>query len=202
MPNIDEHRWFEVDHERQRAAKPTPAMFLDRDGVLIFEKHYLGDPEQVEIYPGVAEKLESLRRLWVPIVVVTNQSGIGQGFYDWLDYELVHERMIELLKLDKPFTGTYANSHLPSDSEASWRKPNPGMFLQAAADLNIRLEDSVMVGDKCIDLAAAARAGVKNLVHVRTGHGDAERSMATKDFPDAEFVDSLADLNIDLYYKV
>lgn len=201
MPFLDEQRWYEIHHKSNQSITKTPAIFLDRDGVIIAEKHYLRDPEQVELYSGVAEKLEFLLQLKLPIVVVTNQSGIGQGLFGWADYNLVHQRILDLLRMDQPFAAVYANAHHPAETEASWRKPNPGMFLQAAADLNICLKSSVMVGDKWVDLEAAARAGIKHLVHVRTGHGVSERSTVIKHWPQAEFVNSLAQLNLDHFCK-
>ena len=191
MPLLDENRWFEIYDKSRYSSAETPAIFLDRDGVIIEEKHYLQDPEQVELYPGVAEKLEYLCRLKLPIVVVTNQSGIGQGLFGWAQYSLVHQRILDLLKMDQPLAAVYANAHHPTETEASWRKPNPGMILQAAADLNICLESSVMVGDKWVDLDAAVRAGIKHLVHVETGHGVRERPTVIRHCPGVELIDSL-----------
>lgn len=146
MPLLDEQRWYEIHDESSHSSAKTPAIFLDRDGVIIVERHYLQDPEQVELYPGVTEKLKFLRQLKVPIVVVTNQSGIGQGLFGWAEYNLVHQRILDLLGMEQPFSAVYANGHHPAETEAPWRKPNPGMILQAAADMNICLESSVMVG--------------------------------------------------------
>lgn len=198
MPFLDERCWYEIYDAPREQGAPRSGIFLDRDGVIIEEKHYLQDPEQVELYPGVADVLESFRSLNVPVVVVTNQSGIGQGFFGWAEFHAVHRRILDLLPLEQPFAAIYANAHHPSERQASWRKPNSGMILRAAADLNISLESSVMVGDKLVDLQAAERAGVKRLVHVRTGHGDTERSKVITHCPQAELIDSLADLNFDL----
>ena len=100
MPFLDNQRWFQIYDESRHSSAKTAAIFLDRDGVIILEKHYLQDPEQVELYPGVDKKLESLRQLNVPIVIVTNQSGIGQGLFGWAEYKLVHQRMLDLLRID------------------------------------------------------------------------------------------------------
>jgi D-glycero-D-manno-heptose 1,7-bisphosphate phosphatase len=198
MPFLDEQRWCQIHDEPNYSSTKTPAIFLDRDGVIIVEKNYLQDPEQVEIYPGVAKKLEALRQLKVPIMIVTNQSGIGQGFFGWAEYNLVHQRMLDLLGMDQLFSAVYANAHHPAETEALWRKPNPGMILQAAADMNICLESSVMVGDKWVDLKAATQAGIKHLVHVKTGHGASERPVVLKYCPQAVLINSLADLSLDL----
>lgn len=197
MPLLDNDRWFELYLENSAAGEPRPAVFLDRDGVIIHEKHYLRDPGDVELYPGVTETLARLRQAEIPVVVVTNQSGIGQGMFDWSDFHLVHERILETIPVERPFAAVYANAHHPSQSGAAWRKPNPGMFLQAADDLRISLENSLMVGDKLVDLQAAHDAGVGQLVHVLTGHGRRERSKVVTRFPDALLADSLGDVDIE-----
>lgn len=199
MPFLNEQRFYEIHKDFHPPSRKTPAIFLDRDGVVIVEKHYLKDPEEVELYPGVAEKFESLSRLKVPVVLVTNQSGIGQGLFGWADYQRVHQRMLELLGMDQPFTAVYANGHHPAETQASWRKPNPGMMLQAASDMNLALASSVMVGDKWVDLEAAARAGISRLIHVRTGYGVIEVAAVMKDFPQAVTIDSLARLDLDIF---
>jgi D-glycero-D-manno-heptose 1,7-bisphosphate phosphatase len=128
---------------------------------------------------------------------VTNQSGIGRGFFTWQDYLAVHMRMLELLAIDRPFAAVYANAYRPDeegDVSRSWRKPNPGMLFQAASDLDLCLESSVMIGDKLVDLQAADRAGVRQLIHVLSGHGATERPKIVRAFPAAELADSLADV--------
>jgi D-glycero-D-manno-heptose 1,7-bisphosphate phosphatase len=198
MPFIDKERWCTIEGRPTRGTK-RGALFLDRDGVIIVEKHYLRDPDQVELYAGVVEKLRVLRHCNLPVIVVTNQSGIGQGMFEWSDYMRVHERLLHLLRMTQPFTAVYANSHHPSDIRAFWRKPNPGMILQAASDLDISLEASVMVGDKCVDLEAAMRAGIRHVVHVRTGHGETERPQVLNRYPRAQLVESLAELDLSCF---
>jgi D-glycero-D-manno-heptose 1,7-bisphosphate phosphatase len=195
MPFLNSQHWHEI--HRPKGAARTPAIFLDRDGVIIEEKHYLRDPDQVELIPGTVAKLKELLRHGLPLVVVTNQSGIGQGLFSWAAYELVHQRMLDLIGIDKPFAAIYANSHAPTETQGTWRKPNPGMFVQAAADLNLCLESSAMVGDKVVDLEAASRAGIKRIVHVKTGHGTSERAKVIACYPRAELVNSLADFALD-----
>lgn len=103
--------------------------------------------------------------------------------------------MLDLLDIDRPFAAVYANSYRPDeggDAEAPWRKPSPGMLLQAASDLDLHLESSVMVGDKLVDLQAGDRAGIIRLIHIRSGHGAGERPKIAANFPGAELADSLA----------
>lgn len=199
MPFLDESRWYEIYDDPRASSAPRPGIFLDRDGVVIEEKHYLQHPDEVEVYPGVAETLASLSRARVSVVLVTNQAGIGRGLFQWDQYHLVHARMLELLGIPRPFAAVYANSYRPEEIGAEWRKPKPGMFLQAAADLNISLGESIMVGDKLVDLMAAGRAGIARLVHVRSGHGEEERPAVTRECPQAEQIDSLAQLDISRY---
>ncbi len=175
----------------------APAVFLDRDGVIIAEKHYISDPDQVAVLPGVSEKLAEIRDLNIPIIVLTNQSAIGQGLFGWDSYDRVNSRILEILGIEAPFTAVYANSYPPSAGTEQWRKPNPGMFIQAALDLNLDLSSSLMVGDKWVDLEAASRAGVGRLVHVLTGHGIRERAKVLESFPQASIIDSLAQLDIE-----
>lgn len=197
MPFLDESRWYDLNTGPSDRGSKTPAIFLDRDGVIIEEKHYISRPEQVEVLPGIPEKIAELRALKVPIIVITNQSGIGQGLLKWSDFDLIQARLMEILGMENPFSAVYANSHLSADNQADWRKPNPGMLLTAARDLNIDLESSLMVGDKWVDLEAANRAGVGHLAHVLTGHGNSERPKVLESFPRAVLLDSLADLIIE-----
>jgi D-glycero-D-manno-heptose 1,7-bisphosphate phosphatase len=168
-------------------AGPTPqarpCLFLDRDGCLIEEKDYLCDPEQVFLILGAAEVIRSARDHGWAVAVVTNQSGIGRGRFDWDAYEAVERRVEEKLKaqgavVDAVFACPYIEKGglPPYDRDDSWRKPGPGMLLEAARTLNVDLAQSIMAGDKLADLEAGAAAGLRLVAHVRTGHGAKERS--------------------------
>ena len=159
---------------------PTPALFLDRDGVLIEDRHYLCDPNEVSLCPGSKELVTAaIKRNWA-VVVITNQSGIARGYFDWSDYERVNDRMLTLLGTSAPLSGIYANGHGPNAPAGSWRKPNPAMLLNASQELNLDLKKSVLVGDRLSDLEAGLRAGLRNLIHVLTGHGKSERPLIKK----------------------
>jgi len=150
-------------------------MFLDRDGVLIEDKHYLCDPIQVVLCPGVKMLLKQAKKINLPVIVITNQSGIARGFFNWQAYERVTDRLLELLGSTAPLAGIYANGHGPDAPVNCWRKPSPAMLLAAAADLNLDLSRSLLIGDRLSDLQAGKRAGLPWLVHVLTGHGAKER---------------------------
>ena len=154
---------------------PTPALFLDRDGVLIEDKHYLCNPDDVQLCAGAKNLLEKAKNDQWPVVVITNQSGIARGLIDWNAYESVSQRLLKLLGPETLISAIYANGYGPDAPLNSWRKPSPGMLLAAAKDLNIDLSRSILVGDRLTDLQAGASAGLPLLIHVLTGHGQEER---------------------------
>lgn len=157
------------------SAYPKPAVFLDRDGVLIEDKHHLSDPDAVQLCPGARELIQHANVAGWPVVVITNQSGIARGHFNWDAYERVTDRLVSLLGTQAPLAAIYANGHGPQAGASSWRKPSPAMLLAAAQDLHLDLNHSLVVGDRISDLQAGAAAGLPWLVHVLTGHGHHER---------------------------
>lgn len=153
----------------------TPALFLDRDGVLIEEIHYIANPADVVLCKGVLEILKVAKNINLPVVIVTNQSGIFRGLCSWQDYELVTDRLLNLLGDRVSIAAIYANSHGPDSPADSWRKPSPSMLLAAAFDLNLDLKNSLLIGDRLSDLQAGASAGLNSLCHVLSMHGINER---------------------------
>ena len=169
------HVIFNKKSLKNKASKP--AIFFDRDGVIIKDMHYIRDSKDVEILQGIKELLFISHDLGWLNIVITNQSGISRGFFKWQDYEKVTLKMLEML--GKPFfiDGIYANSFEPFEnlSTDSWRKPNPNMLVQAALDFDINLKESILIGDRLTDLLAGHNAGLQRFVHVLTGHGLNER---------------------------
>lgn len=154
-----------------------PAIFMDRDGTLNEEVGYLHRPEDVVLVPGAAEALARLNALGVPVVVVTNQAGIGKGRYGWEEFEEVMARIREILaRAGARMDGVYAAPHHVrgigeyQHPDHPDRKPNPGMLLRAAEELGLDLARSWMIGDKELDLGAGRNAGCK-VALVRTGYG-------------------------------
>ncbi|MBS4062032.1 MAG: D-glycero-beta-D-manno-heptose 1,7-bisphosphate 7-phosphatase [Bacteroidetes bacterium] len=137
------------------------AVFLDRDGTINEDCGYLGDPKQVRILPGVTEALTLLKEHRWLLVVVSNQSGIGRGYYGKDDLRAVRE-VIEMQLSAQGLTldGAYFCPHAP-DEKCACRKPEPGLLLQAADDLDIDLKRSWMIGDKFSDVEAGKRAGCR-----------------------------------------
>jgi len=154
-----------------------PAVFLDRDGTLNVETDYLHRPEDAVLFPGAAAAIARLNAVSVPVIVVTNQSGIGRGKYGWPEYQSVMERIGELLALEGAhlddayacpyFKGAVGEYRHPDHPD---RKPNPGMLLKAAEKHGIDLTRSWMIGDKECDLEAGRRAGCRTAL-VLTGYG-------------------------------
>jgi D-glycero-D-manno-heptose 1,7-bisphosphate phosphatase len=150
-----------------------PALFLDRDGVLNEEVNYLHDPRELVLIHGVGRVIADFNRLGIPVVVVTNQAGIGRGYYNVAAYESVNRAINEHLKKEgATIDAWYFCPHAP-DSGCHCRKPQPGMILQAIADLGIDACKSILVGDKISDLEAATAAHIDGML-VRTGHGREE----------------------------
>ncbi|CAN5866312.1 D-glycero-beta-D-manno-heptose 1,7-bisphosphate 7-phosphatase [soil metagenome] len=155
-------------------------VFLDRDGVINTEVSYLHDPEQLEIIPGALEAIAQLSRSGAAVVVVTNQAGIGRGKYTERDFAAVTSRLDELVAtVGARLDGTYFCPHHPDAGLGEYRracrcrKPGPGMLEQAAAEHDLDLRRSILVGDKATDLEAGRAVGAVAVL-VRTGYGASE----------------------------
>lgn len=154
-----------------------PAVFLDRDGTLIEEAHYLSDPEGVRLLPGAAAAIKRLHAAGFAAVVVTNQSAIARGMLTEARLAEIHAELERQLRAEGATLD--AILHCPvapvgSDRrvvEHSDRKPGPGMLLRAARELGLDLARSWMVGDLISDLLAGRNAGVRGTILVRTGYG-------------------------------
>jgi D-glycero-D-manno-heptose 1,7-bisphosphate phosphatase len=147
------------------------AVFLDRDGTLIEEKEYLHRPEEVVIFPGVGLALKRLQDLGFKLFVVTNQSGVGRGYFPLEDVHRVHEHLCrELAKDGVRIEKIYIAPEAP-DAPSRGRKPSPQFLFDARDEFGIDLAQSYMIGDKLIDLECGWNAGVKRSILVRTGYG-------------------------------
>ena len=173
-----------------RVSDGRPALFCDRDGVIVEEVGYLGKPADVRIIPAAASLIRAANDHGIRVVVVTNQSGIGRGYYGWDDFRAVQGRIVEeLARSGAEIDLVIASGHhekgdgvFASDGH-KWRKPSPGMILLAKERLNIDLQGSLIVGDKLSDLQAGHAAGIGNGLLVRTGHGeDAASNLASTSF--------------------
>ncbi len=182
---VAEGVWLEVWAELGRHVAPRPGLFLDRDGVVVEEVHYLHRATNVRLQSGGAALIRDARAAGIPVAVVTNQSGIGRGLYGWDDFHAVEAEIRSRLaaegaSLDAvaacPFHPEFTPGWLAA--HAHWRKPGPGMVLLLGERLGIDLARSWLVGDKASDAAAARAAGLAGAVHVLTGHGARFRAEA------------------------
>lgn len=147
------------------------ALFLDRDGTVIHDLHYLADPEKVSFLPGVHRALITLQQKGYALVSVSNQSGIGRGIITEEQARSVEARILaEFRAAGVGMTGSYVCPHAPEEGCAC-RKPLPGMLLQAARDLDLDLSQSWMIGDKMTDVAAGTAAGCRTVL-INRKHGD------------------------------
>ncbi|HKA91991.1 MAG TPA: HAD family hydrolase [Haliangiales bacterium] len=148
-----------------------PAAFLDRDGTIIDDPGYLGDPGGVRLLPGAAEAVAALAAAGYTVVVVTNQSGVGRGLYDEAAVEAVNRRVGQLLVAADPrarIERFYHCPHVPAEL-CECRKPRPGMLLRAARELSLDLAASLAIGDGERDVQAAVAAGCRKAVRIGPG---------------------------------
>ncbi len=191
--------WCEI---RAGARCGGAALFLDRDGVVVEETDYLCRVDDVAMVPGAAAVIAEGNRRHIPVVLVTNQAGIGRGYYGWDAFAAVQNAISAHLEAaGGRLDAVYACPHHPIGKGAfrhldhPARKPNPGMILRAAADLALDLHKSWLVGDKTIDIEAAKRAGLAGALLVMTGYGETEQpqsaALAAADF-EVRFGQSIA----------
>jgi histidinol-phosphate phosphatase family protein len=158
---------------RHRGRAPGPGVFVDRDGTLVVERGYLSDPAGIELLPGAARALLELKAAGLPVIVISNQSGVGRGLFP---LERVHQAMarlrVELRAAGVELDGIYFCPHRPEDGCAC-RKPGTLLLERAAEDHQLRLRASTMVGDKALDVETAHAAGARGIL-VRSGYGREE----------------------------
>jgi D-glycero-D-manno-heptose 1,7-bisphosphate phosphatase len=143
-----------------------PAVFIDRDGTIIHDADYCSDPQQVKLFPRVAEALKCLKSHGFRLIIITNQSGIGRGFFSLEQYRAVEAEILRQLGNDL-VDATYFCPHLP-DHGCDCRKPEPGMISQAAEEHRVDLRRSFLIGDKESDAECGRNVGIRT-IRVRTG---------------------------------
>lgn len=167
------------------------AVFLDRDGTLIAEKEYLRRPEEVEILPGAAAALRRLREAGYKLFLVSNQSGVGRGYFTMEDVAAVHEHLSrELAREGVRLERIYVAPEAP-DQPSRGRKPSPQFLFDARDEFGVDLERSYMIGDKWIDLECGWNAGLAKSILVRTGYGAKEEEQHAGRLAPAVIVDNL-----------
>lgn len=149
------------------------AVFLDRDGTINEDVNYLTKPEQLKLFPRVAEAIASLNKDYL-VFIVTNQAAVGKGLCTEDEVNKVHDYLLAELwpgRISKVYSCFHHPVYGIGDylKECSCRKPKSGMILQAASEFNVSLKDSYMIGDKIIDIKAGSSAGVRTIL-VKTGY--------------------------------
>ena len=157
------------------------AVFLDRDGTIIEEKNYLCRAEDVVVFPGAATALGRLQSAGFKLFIVSNQAGVGRGYFTLADVEKVNEHLLRELGRDGVhFEKVYIAPEAP-DTPSRGRKPSPQFLLDARDQFGLDLAQSYMIGDKLIDLQCGWNAGVRKCLLVRTGYGaELEHTSADK----------------------
>ncbi|TPJ74127.1 HAD family hydrolase [Mesorhizobium sp. B2-6-2] len=166
FPLAEPGLWVERVGDRTFPAG-RPALFLDRDGTINVDTGYPDDPVAMELRDGIAPVIEAANVHGIPVVVVTNQSGIARGYFGWDAFARVNGRVLELLAEKKAFVDMVlacayheAGRGALAVADHPMRKPNPGMLLEAGRRLGLDLNRSLIVGDKPADMEAGQRAGL------------------------------------------
>ncbi|MFT6582747.1 MAG: D-glycero-alpha-D-manno-heptose-1,7-bisphosphate 7-phosphatase [Alphaproteobacteria bacterium] len=199
--------WFR--RQTRQDFSNRPALFLDRDGVLVEEINYLHRIEDCRIIDGAAKTIRRANELNVPVIIVTNQSGVGRGYYDWDQFGALQDFIAAELhqdgaQIDLVLACAYHPAGQPPYDKTNhkWRKPRSGMLHAAAKALGLDLNSSWLIGDSASDIDAARQAGLAGALHVLTGHGERDRAALnlgnTLGFS-LRAIDSINDTPTDLY---
>jgi D-glycero-D-manno-heptose 1,7-bisphosphate phosphatase len=164
-----------------------PALFLDRDGVIVEDTQYLGRAQDVRMLAGAGAAIARGNERGIPVIVVSNQSGIARGLYDWSGFAAVQAAIASALaKAGARLDAVFACAHhadgraLLNVADHPWRKPNPGMIVAAAERMKLDLAHSWIAGDRASDLAAGKAAGLAGGTLISPRADDAERSAAMR----------------------
>ncbi len=148
-------------------------ILFDRDGTLIYDRHYLSDPAKVELLPGCMAGLRRMRASGLRLFVVTNQSGIGRGFFTEADYQACANRLNELLaEGGVRLEGSAFCPHDPEAGPCLCRKPGPGMWLELRGRYGLEASETLMVGDKPEDVAFGRNQGLALCALALSGKGE------------------------------
>lgn len=159
-------------HSSSATHRQPPALFLDRDGVIIENRaDYVRRWSDVAIFPQALTALSRLRHWSGKIIIVTNQSVVGRGLITRQTADAINERLVrEITRAGGRIDAVYMCPHAPADN-CNCRKPKPGLLTKATVRFDLDLQQSIMIGDALTDIAAAHAAGVNHAALVRTGLG-------------------------------
>lgn len=161
--------------------RDRPCLFLDRDGVIVEEVDYLHRIEDLRLIPGVSSAVAHANEMGIPVALVTNQAGIGRGYYGWREFLAIQNEIMAALRednarFDMVLACAYHRDGLADYNVENhpWRKPNSGMLREAECVMGVDLSRSFIVGDNRTDLQAGRAAGLSRGALVLTGHGRRE----------------------------
>jgi D-glycero-D-manno-heptose 1,7-bisphosphate phosphatase len=158
-------------------------VILDRDGTINIHKNYISDPDEIELIPGAAEGLRLMKKLGLGLIVITNQSAVGRGYFDLTRLDEINRRLIDLLYAENILLdGIYYCPHTPED-QCDCRKPRPALVEKAAAELGFNPSASFVIGDNICDIELGQNIEATTIL-VRSGYGDsiARNGVITPDF--------------------
>jgi len=163
------------------------AVFVDRDGTINIDVDFLSSPEQITLIPRSADAIRELNQLDVPVIVITNQSGIARGLYTEQDLRAIHRAMDVMLEKENARVLDYFYCpHHPTDGippyiqNCNCRKPKPGLLLQAKEKYGFDLQKSFVIGDKCVDMQAGTAVKATS-IQVATGYGTEQKDLCSAD---------------------
>ena len=150
-------------------AGKKPAIFIDRDGTICYDKHYLSDPDGLEFIPTAVDGLKVLAQLNLPMIIVTNQSGVGRGYFTEETLAEIHGKLLSMLSENGiHITDIFHCPHVPGTG-CDCRKPAPGMLFEAAEKHCIDLANSFVIGDRMMDVELAHVFGAKGVLVPEVG---------------------------------
>jgi D-glycero-D-manno-heptose 1,7-bisphosphate phosphatase len=177
---------------RNSVLRMNRAVFLDRDGTVIEEKDFLRRPEEVQLYPCTAAALRRLQAAGFKLFIVSNQSGVGRGYFTLSDVQKVNDRLLSDLALEGVrIENIYIAPEAP-DMPSRGRKPSPQFLFDARDEFDLDLSHSYMIGDRPSDLECGWNAGVRKSIMVRTGYGAGVETASAGKLGRAVIVDDLS----------
>jgi D-glycero-D-manno-heptose 1,7-bisphosphate phosphatase len=163
------------------------AVFVDRDGTIIVDVDYLSSPDQLQLIPRSAEAIRALNEMSIPVIVITNQSGIARGIFSEQELHAVHNTLDSILNtFGAKVDGYYYCPHHPHEGIAPYvidcecRKPKSGMLKEAQNKFGLNLSQSFVIGDKCRDVQTGKSVGATS-IQVATGYGNSEKKLCVQD---------------------
>jgi histidinol-phosphate phosphatase family protein len=166
-----------------------PCVFLDRDGTICVDKVHLSDPDGLELFPGVTEGIRELKEAGFLIIVVTNQSGVGRGYFDLKTLKKIHERLEDILRKERSeIDDIFACPHHPDDN-CECRKPKTGLVNKALEKYEINRDESFIIGDTDADIELGNRMGISTILIINSSNpvNENRRGKVPPDFTAYDF---------------